>query len=76
MENITITLSLNSEEKDYLNRIIVITRIYLVIFVVSSTLSAFGFVYDYYKFEDLKELISEKLLFKQNKKPKKSKGLV
>ena len=74
-KNITITLSANSEEKDYLIGTFVISGVYFLIFVVSSLISAHVFRYDYNKFEDLLETIKMKMMFKQEQESKRIKTL-
>ena len=75
VKNITITVIANSEEKDYIIGTLVISGIYLAIFVISSAISAYVFTYEYHKFEDLAEMIREKLLFKQKQETQKIKSL-
>ena len=75
-QNITITISGNSDEKDYMIGTLVISGIYLVIFVVSSAISAHMFTYDYHKFEDLAEMIREKLMFKQKQETQRIKSII
>jgi len=75
MKDVIITISANSNGEDYLHGTFVVAGVYLVIFVVSSVISAYGFRYDYYKFEDLTQMISEKLLFNQKQEVQRIKSL-
>jgi len=75
IKDITITIKSNSDGNDYLLGTLVITAAYLLIFLVSSLMSAYGFRYDYYRFEDLKELLSQNLMFKQKQEAQKIKSL-
>ena len=75
VHHLSIRIQPNSKEADYILGTMTVSGIYLLIFVISSLISAYMFRYEYHMFEDLTEMIRQKLIFKQKQETKRIKNL-
>ena len=75
VHHLSIRIQPNSKETDYILGTMTVSGIYLLIFVISSLISAYMFRYEYHMFEDLTEMIRQKLIFKQKQETKRIKNL-
>ena len=75
VHHLSIRIQPNSKEADYILGTMTVSGIYLLIFVISSLISAYMFRYEYHMFEDLTEMIRQKLIFKQKQENERIKNL-